>query len=198
MSRRLGVFGGTFDPIHDGHLAAAVNVRYALALDVVLLVVANEPWQKIGSRQITPARDRLALVEAAVRETPGLEACSLEIERGGPSYTADTLAELRATEPGAELFLILGTDAARGLQTWERVEEVVGRVRLVVLRRSGAGPPPERAGLLASSIVVEVPALRISSTELRARCAAGAPIDFLTPQAVQNEIAARCLYTGEP
>lgn len=114
MSERVGVFGGTFDPIHIGHLVAAVNVRHALALDRVLLVVANEPWQKAGTRAITVAADRLAMVEAAVAGVAGREASALEIERGGPSYTADTVAEIEARNPGAELFVIVGTDVADG------------------------------------------------------------------------------------
>ena len=109
---RLGVFGGTFDPPHVGHLVTAVNVRHALALDRVLLVVANVPWQKVGERTVSPAEDRLAMVEAAARGVAGLEVSRLEIDRGGPSYTADTLGELRRAHPRAELFLIVGSDAA--------------------------------------------------------------------------------------
>ena len=96
---RLGILGGTFDPVHVGHLVAAVNARYELDLDRVLLVVANEPWQKVGSRPVTPAADRLALVQAAVEGVEGLEASAIEIERGGLSYTADTVAELQHRWP---------------------------------------------------------------------------------------------------
>src|SRR3954454_20918200 len=108
---RIGVFGGTFDPVHIGHLVAAVNVRHALALDRVLLVVANVPWQKAGSRVVTPAEDRFAMVKAAVGDVPGIEASRLEIDRGGPSLTADTLAAVSSLEPDADLFCILGADA---------------------------------------------------------------------------------------
>src|SRR5207344_1439144 len=99
---RIGVFGGTFDPPHVGHLVTAVNVRYALGLDRVLLVVANVPWQKEGQRDISDGEDRLALVEAAVGPVAGLEASRIELDRDGPSYTADTLAELAARHPGAD------------------------------------------------------------------------------------------------
>ena len=92
--RRIGIFGGTFDPVHVGHLVAAVNARHCLSLDKVLLVVANRPWQKVADRPVAPARDRLATVEAAVAGVEGLEASAIEIERGGDSYTADTVAEL--------------------------------------------------------------------------------------------------------
>ena len=108
MPERIGVFGGTFDPPHVGHLVTAVNVRHALSLDRVLLVVANVPWQKEGQRDISDGEDRLALVEAAVGPVQGLEACRIELDRGGPSYTADTLAALSARHtclrPGAVCF----------------------------------------------------------------------------------------------
>src|SRR5690606_22240073 len=121
---RLGIFGGTFDPPHIGHLVSAVNVRHALALDRVLLVVNNEPWQKVGERAISPADDRMAMVEAAVADVAGLEPSRLELDAGGLSYTADTLRTLLAEDPTRELFVILGADAAAGILSWERVEEV--------------------------------------------------------------------------
>ena len=135
---RLGLFGGTFDPPHVGHLVTAVNVRYELGLDRVLLEVANRPWQKEGSRDISPAEDRFALVAAAVHSVDGLEASRIEIERGGKSFTADTLAELSRRHPGAELFTIVGSDAAAGLLTWERFDEVVALSQLVVVERPGS------------------------------------------------------------
>jgi len=110
-SERLGIFGGTFDPPHVGHLVTAVNVRHELRLDRVLLVVNDQPWQKLGTREITPSEDRFAMVEAAVEGVEGLEASRLEIDRGGMSYTADTLAELLAEDPSRHLFVILGSDA---------------------------------------------------------------------------------------
>ena len=162
-TRRL--FGGTFDPPHVGHLVTAVNVRHALDLDVVVLMVANVPWQKEASRSITPALDRLAMVEAAVADVPGLEAGRLEIDRRGPSYTADTLAALASEDSTVELFTIVGDDAAAGLNTWERHEEVVARSRLVVVDRPGE--PVQLAGDVPW-IHVEVPRLEVSSTDLRA------------------------------
>lgn len=193
--RRLGVFGGTFDPIHVGHLVAAVNARHELALDRVLLVVANVPWQKIGSRAITPAEDRYAMVAAATRDVEGLEASRIEIERGGMSYTADTLAQLAEAHPEAELHLIVGTDVAGELDTWERVEEVRRLSTLVVVNRPGARLPD----LAASGWrvrTVEIPNLDISSTDLRARAADGRPLDFLVPEAVIRCIRERGLYAG--
>lgn len=188
---RIGVLGGTFDPVHVGHLAAAVNVHHSLALDRTLLVVANVPWQKAGRRVVSPAADRLAMVEAAVEGIPGLEASPIEIDRGGPSYTADTLAELAAAEPGAELYLVVGADVVKELGTWERIEEVRDRCCLVVVKRPGSRPRLP-AGWRAEQ--VEVPSLDISSTDLRARVADGRPLDFLVPAEVVRLIRSRRLY----
>lgn len=192
LMRRIGVFGGTFDPPHVGHLVTAVNVRHALGLDVVLLVVANDPWQKSGERDVSPAADRLAMVTAAVGDVEGLEASDIELCRGGTSYTADTLAELRRAEPDAELFLVLGTDAAAGLPTWERVDEVRRDATVVVVTRPGAehGEPP--AGW--SWISVETPRLEVSSTDLRQRVVDGRPLDYLLTPPVIECIEARGLY----
>ena len=188
---RIGLFGGTFDPPHVGHLVTAVNVRHALDLDVVILMVANVPWQKDGSRPITPALDRLAMVAAAVADVPGLEAGALEIEAGGPSYTADTLAKIADKEPDAELFTIVGDDAAAGLTTWERHAEVVARSRMVVVDRPG------KAVQLPGDVPwihVEVPRLEVSSTDLRARFTDGRPLDYLVTDSVLHVIAERGLY----
>ena len=188
---RLGLFGGTFDPPHVGHLVTAVNVRHALRLDRVILMVANEPWQKQGSREITPAVQRLAMVEAAVRDVAGLEAGRLEIDHGGPSYTADTLRALGARHPEAELFTIVGDDAAAGITTWTRHDEVVARSSLVVVDRPGA--PVELPGGF-EWIRVEVPRLEVSSTDLRARFGDGRPLDYLLTQPVLDLVARDGLY----
>lgn len=183
---RLGVFGGTFDPPHVGHLVSAVNVRHELRLDRVLLVVNNEPWQKTGSRSISPAEDRLAMVTAAVAGVEGLEASRIEIDAGGPSFTADTLAALLADEPTRELFVILGADAAAGVLTWERSDEVRDLATVVAVERPGAppaAPPPGWRWLW-----VEVPAIEVSSTDLRARAVDGRPLDFLVTREVVDWI----------
>ena len=189
--RRVGLFGGTFDPPHVGHLVTAVNVSHALELDVVVLMVANVPWQKEGSRTITPAVDRLAMVEAAVRDVPGLVPGRQEIDHGGPSYTADTLAVLAEQYPGAEFFTIIGDDAAAGLRTWTRWEEVVERSQVVVVDRPGESVEVD-GGI--EWIRVEVPRLEVSSTDLRARFTDGRPLDYLVTQPVLDVIRARGLY----
>jgi nicotinate-nucleotide adenylyltransferase len=188
---RIGLFGGTFDPVHVGHLVTAVNVRHALQLDRVILMVANIPWQKEGQRRITPAEDRLAMVEAAVEGAPGLEAGRWEIDHGGSSYTADTLAALRSVEPGAEIFTIVGDDAASGITTWERFEDVLLLSRVVVVDRPGT---PVELSPAVEWLRVEVPRLEVSSTDLRARFADGRPLDYLIPDAVLDVIHERRLY----
>ncbi|MFZ1490272.1 MAG: nicotinate-nucleotide adenylyltransferase [Ilumatobacteraceae bacterium] len=193
MPRRIGLFGGTFDPPHVGHLVTAVNVRHALSLDVVVLMVANVPWQKESSRRITDAEDRFAMVAAAVEGVDGLLAGRLEIDHGGPSFTADTLAELRRCCPSAELYTIVGDDAAAGLPTWERFGEVVANSHIVVVDRPGA-PVQLPEGI--HWVRVEVPRLEVSSTDLRARFVDGRPLDYLVTAPVLDVIAERALYRG--
>jgi nicotinate-nucleotide adenylyltransferase len=194
-SERLGIFGGTFDPIHVGHLVAAVNARYSLGLDRLLLMVANVPWQKAGSRQVTPAEDRYAVVEAAVDGLDGLEASRLELDRGGESYTADTVNEVSERYPRAELYLIIGADVAAELDTWERVDSIRSRARLVVVNRPGSPALPSLPGWRVTT--VEIPALDVSSTDLRLRAADGRPLDFLIPEGAVRRIRHRGLY-AEP
>ena len=193
---RIGIFGGTFDPPHVGHLVAAVNARHEARLDRLLLVVANEPWQKSGLRDLTPASDRLAMVQAAVDGVAGLEASDLEICRGGPSYTADTLETLRAQDPSRDLFLVLGSDAAAGLPTWEGVDRIRKLARIVLVERPGSegGRPPEGFDYE----VVSVPLLDISSTDVRARCVDGRPLDYLLTRGVVDCIRRRRLYGVRP
>lgn len=189
--RRIGVFGGTFDPPHVGHLVTAVNVGHLLELDLVLLVVAGSPWQKEGTRAITPAADRLAMVAAAVEGVARLEVSSIEVDRPGPSYTVDTLDALAAVYPGAEFYTVMGADAAALLPTWERYNEVLRRTRVVVVDRPGA---PSDLPPLTDWIHVQVPHLDVSSTDLRARVVDGRPLDFLVPDAVRRVIVERGLY----
>ena len=189
----VGLFGGTFDPPHVGHLVVAADVRWALGLDEVLLVVANEPWQK-AHLPVSPAADRLAMVEAAVAGVEGVVASGLEVERGGPSYTVDTLADLARLRPGVPLHVVLGSDAAAGLDTWERADEVRGRASIVVVSRPGAEASVVPPGWTARH--VEVPQLDVSSTDLRARVTAGRPLDGLVPGPVVALIRERGLYAA--
>ena len=188
---RIGLFGGTFDPPHVGHLVTAVNVRHALKLDLVVLMVANVPWQKVDDRRITIAEHRFAMVAAAVADVPGLEAGRDEIDHGGPSYTADTLATLAQHNPGATLFTIVGDDAAAGFETWERFAEVAERSTLVVVDRPG---DPVTLSERFEWERVEVPRLDVSSTDLRRRFRDGRPADFLITGPVLKVIESHGLY----
>ena len=166
-------------------------MRHALALDVVVLMVANVPWQKAGTRPITDVEARFAMVRAAVADVEGLEAGRLEIDHGGPSYTADTLAALADLHPGAALFTIVGDDAAAKFETWERYQEVAARSTLVVVDRPGEPVELPHAYDWAR---VEVPRLDVSSTDLRDRCRDGRPLDYLVTEPVLDVIEALGLY----
>jgi len=190
-TERLGVLGGTFDPVHIGHVVAAVEARSALHLDRVLLVVAGDPWQK-HDRVVGSARDRLALVEAAVDDIDGVEASAIEVDRDGPSVTADTLEALHTDR--RELFLILGADAVANMPTWQRLEDTTSLATIVVIERDGEHADPPGDGWRVEHL--PIPRLEVSSTDLRSRLAAGRPIDGLVPAAVVRAIRDRGLYTG--
>jgi nicotinate-nucleotide adenylyltransferase len=160
----------------------------------VWLVVANEPWQKVGRRQVSPVSDRLAMVQAAAEGIEGVEVSDLEIRRGGSSYTADTLATLQAEDASRELYVVVGADAAAGLPTWDRAEEVRVGATMVLVDRPGAPAGDLPAGWAFER--VEIPRLDVSSTDLRARVADGRPIDGLVPVAVSSVIRERGLYRG--
>ena len=192
---RVGVLGGTFDPIHVAHVVAAVTVRHALRLDRVLLVVAGDPWQKRGS-VVASAADRLAMTRAAVDGLTGIEVSALEVERTGPTYTIDTLRALTAAD--RELFLIVGSDVAAGLDSWHRAEEVRAAATLVVVSREHDGGAVEEApveGAPGTPLQVRIPRLDVSSSEVRRRVADGEPIDGLVPEAVVRVLRERHLYT---
>ncbi len=197
MGERIGIFGGTFDPIHVGHLVAAVNARHALALDRVILVVANVPWQKADIRVVTSAEQRFELVRAAVGDVPGLEAGRQEIDRGGESYTAETLAGLAVEHPDADLFLVVGWDVAGELETWEHLDELKRLATLVIVNRPGAGRPRGLDGDGWRVEEVAVPNIEMSSTDLRARAVDGRPLDYLVPEAAVTFIRTHGLYAGD-
>ena len=190
--RRIGVFGGTFDPPHLGHVAIALEVRHLLALDEVVFVVAGDPWQKSGDRVITPADVRVAMTEAATAGAPGVRVSTIEVERHGPSYSVDTLEALRHAGPDDEFFLIVGSDAAAGLDTWHRADDLAELATIVVVDRGGreGGRPPHGWPFA----LVDVPALEVSSSDLRRRVATGAPIRGMVAGRVADLIAEHGLY----
>lgn len=181
---RIGVFGGSFDPVHHGHLIAAASLADALQLDEVRLVVARQQPLKHGGHGATPA-DRAAMVELAVCGDPRLRADRSEVDREGPSYTVDTLRALREERPGDELVLLLGTDAAAQLPRWHEAEQLRRLARIEVFARDGDA---------ATGRAVWVPRLDISSTAIRALVRAGRPIRYWVPEKVAEYIAALRLY----
>jgi nicotinate-nucleotide adenylyltransferase len=188
---RVGVLGGTFDPVHVGHVVAAADTRAALSMDLVLMVVAGDPWQKRGE-VVASAADRLALVAAAVEDVDGVEPSDIEVRRGEPSVTYDTLVDLAA--PARELFLVLGSDAVRNMPTWRKLEETRDLATLVIVERAGdAHAEAPTPGWRVERVTI--PRLDISSSDVRARLAAGRPIDGLVPAAAVRAIRARGLYT---
>ncbi len=191
----IGLLGGTFDPPHIGHLVVAAQVKSALNLDEVWLVVANDPWQKEGTRAITAASRRIELVQAALSSQPtdnAIVVSDIEIRLGGPSYTINTLEAAQQEVPEASFTIVIGTDVLAELDTWHRSSELQASARFAVVRRAGYKindvPGPNFQ-------VVEIPALDISSTELRKMVRDGRPIDFLTPAAVIQHIEAQGLYS---
>ncbi|MEZ3181954.1 nicotinate-nucleotide adenylyltransferase [Streptomyces pimonensis] len=193
--RRLGVMGGTFDPIHHGHLVAASEVAAQFRLDEVVFVPTGQPWQK-SHRAVSAAEDRYLMTVIATAENPQFSVSRIDIDRGGPTYTTDTLRDLRALNPDSDLFFITGADALAQILTWRDSEELFSLAHFIGVTRPGhhltdAGLPEGGVSL------VEVPALAISSTDCRARVAKGAPVWYLVPDGVVRYIDKRELYRGE-
>ncbi len=194
---RIGILGGTFDPIHLGHLAAARAAADCAGLDRVLVIPSARPPHRRNA--LASPELRLEMSRLAVDGDPRLEVCDVEVRRGGVSYTADTLAELKRRYPADELFLILGWDAARLFSTWKRPDGVRRLASFVVVSRPGTDPPTEAdlraAGLDPERVVVCVrPTPDISGSELRHAIAAGEPVADRLPEAVERFIAERRLY----
>ena len=192
--RRLGVFGGTFDPPHVGHLALAEWAREALALDRVLFVPAGAPPHKRGHR--TPAAARVAMTRAAVRGNAAFRVSTLEARRPGPSYTIDTLRALAARHRGAELWLIVGADMYASMGTWREARAIARLARIAVASRPGAARPARAAWARAGQAITWLanPAFEVSSSAVRSRTRSGHSVRYLVPDAVARYIAAHRLY----
>lgn len=194
---RIGVFGGTFDPIHRGHVAAARVAMRCAHLDRVVFVPSAQPPHRGAAR--APAADRLAMARAALEGEAGLTISDVEIRRGGPSFTVDTLHELKRTYPGDELYLILGWDAARLFSTWRKPGEILQLASIVVVGRPGTTAPGaadlKAAGLDPAAVIVCTdPTPDVSGSELRRAIERGLPVgDRITP-AVERYVAEHLLY----
>ena len=191
--QRIGVMGGTFDPVHHGHLVAASEVAQVFTLDEVVFVPTCQPWQK-DDRHVSPSEDRYLMTVIATASNPRFSVSRIDIDRGGPTYTIDTLRDLRAERGDeAELFFITGADALAQIMSWQDVNELFKLAHFVGVTRpghrlTGDGLPEDNVSL------VEVPALAISSTDCRQRVARGEPIWYLVPDGIVQYIAKRRLY----
>ena len=195
---RLGILGGTFDPPHIAHLVMADQARSQLNLSRVLVVLAGQPPHKLG-RPVTPIEHRLAMTQLAIADDPSLALSRVEVDRPGPHYTVDTLAELRAAHPEDDLYLLIGSDSLRDLMAWRDPARIVAQARLAVMRRPDAEPDMcalEVAipGIGAQVEWVDAPWLDVSSHDIQRRVRAGLSIRHLVPAAVERYIVEHGLY----
>ena len=197
---RIGVFGGTFDPIHFGHLTVARSVQSTLDLAKVVFVPAGQPWLK-AEMLVSPATDRVEMVRLAIRRQKAFELCTIEADKPGPSYTVDTVETLqKQSGPEAELFFLLGSDALVDLPKWKEPQRLVQLCRLAAFARPGWKLPDLRAlektvpGVADRAVFVEVPQVDISATEIRRRRGEGRPIRRMVPRAVEEYILRHRLY----
>ena len=189
---RLGVLGGTFDPLHLGHLIVAHDVAEELGLDRVLLVLAARPPHKITA--LSPAELRLEMLEAALAHDPVLVASDIEVRRAGPSYTIDTLREIRALYPEAELVLVIGADQWQQFETWKDPRGIARMATIAVMTREGDDPAVVDPGVAVPSRVVPVTRIDVSATEVRERARQGKSIRHMVPEAVFRIIERKALY----
>jgi len=192
--RRLGVMGGTFDPIHHGHLVAASEVTDRFGLDEVVFVPTGVPWQK-GDRSVSAVEDRYLMTVIATASNPRFTVSRVDIDRHGPTYTVDTLTDLAAEFPDHELFFITGADALAQILSWRRVGELFALAHLVGVTRPGFQLDDEHLPDGAVSLV-DVPAMAISSSDCRRRVREGMPVWYLVPDGVVQYISKRNLYRG--
>ena len=197
MGRRVGVMGGTFDPVHHGHLSAANEVAAEFDLDQVVFVPTGQPWQK-SARTVSPAEDRYLMTVVATASNPLFSVSRTDIDRPGPTYTYDTLRELRSVYgDDSELFFITGADALAQILGWRQADQLFELAHFVGVSRPGYEPVDVSAFPPGAVTLVEVPALAISSSDCRARVAAGSPVWYLVPDGVVQYISKRGLY-GSP
>jgi nicotinate-nucleotide adenylyltransferase len=190
---KIGVLGGTFDPIHVAHLLLAEQAREQLQLDRVLFIPAGDPWRK-ASRRVVPALHRLAMTRLAVADEPSFEVDDCEVTREGPTYTVDTLRELHERHPDDQIYLLLGEDALADLPFWHEPESIADHVTVVVAPRGGV-VLPELPFDPESVIRIKMPFLDVSSTDLRARARRGKSLRYLVPDAVAEYIREHKVYS---
>ncbi|PRY57971.1 MULTISPECIES: nicotinate-nucleotide adenylyltransferase [Glycomyces] len=194
--RRIGVFGGTFDPPHLGHLVAASEAAFECGLDEVVFVPAGDPWQKAHIK-VTDAAARLEMTRLAVDSDPMFRVSTCDIDREGATYAVDTVADVRAEYEGdVDLFFIIGADSLENLHTWHRVEDLVRSVKFIALNRPGHSRREVDTSFGIQVEFIDMPAVDLSSTECRQRVRDGQPVRYLVPDAVAAFIEERGLYRG--
>ena len=190
---RIGVMGGTFDPIHHGHLVAASEVAESFGLDEVIFVPTGEPWQK---HDVTPSEHRYLMTVIATASNPRFTVSRVDIDRRGATYTIDTLRDLKAQRPGADLFFITGADAVAQILSWRDHDELWDLAHFVAVSRPGHVLSTD--GLPSDDVSqLEIPALAISSTDCRERVRKGHPVWYLVPDGVVQYIAKHHLYRSK-
>ena len=185
---RVGILGGTFDPIHIGHLIAASSVYEALNLDSVVFIPAGDPWQK-RDRDLSPGHQRLEMVKLATENDDRFQVSDVEIVRSGPTYAVDTVREWKRLNPSDELFWIVGSDALSGIPNWHECEAFVSEVTIVAVNRVG-----QNDSVPFDFVSVDMPEVRISATELRDRFTNGLDTQYLVPKNVSQYISDQGLY----
>lgn len=190
----MGLFGGSFDPVHNGHLALARVAVAHLQLDELRWVPAGQPWQK--QRELAPADHRTAMIALTIEGDPRQRLDLCEVQRSGPSYTLDTVRALQSGEPAAEWFLLIGQDQYARFHTWHQRQELLERLTLAVAARGGQHPEPGAPLAVVSHRVVGVPMPRldVSSSDIRARLSLGQDISGMVPATVARYIDQHCLY----
>ena len=192
MTQRVGIMGGTFDPIHHGHLVAASEVASLYHLDEVIFVPTGEPWQKL-ERRVSPAEHRYLMTVIATASNPRFWVSRVDIDRAGPTYTIDTIRDISAQRPGSELFFITGADALSQILSWRDAAEALTLARFVGVTRPGYDLTDEHLPV-DSVVLLDVPAMAISSSDCRDRVRAGRPVWYLVPDGVVQYISKHRLY----
>ncbi|MDH2415449.1 nicotinate-nucleotide adenylyltransferase [Nocardioides sp. CER19] len=197
--RRVGVMGGTFDPIHHGHLVAASEVQGVFDLDEVVFVPTGAPWQK-ASREVSPAEHRYLMTVIATAANPRFTVSRVDIDRGGPTYTIDTLRDIKDSRPDDELFFITGADALTEIFTWRNADQLFELAQFIGCTRPGYTMDTDLFDRIPADrvTVLEIPALAISSTDCRERHSRGEPIWYLVPDGVVQYIGKHALYPNRP
>lgn len=197
-SRRIGIMGGTFDPIHNGHLVAASEVADVFDLDEVVFVPTGQPWQK-ADRHVSDAEDRYLMTVIATASNPRFHVSRVDIDRGGPTYTVDTLKDMAEIFPGDELFFITGADALASIMSWHDWEKMFDLAEFVGVTRPGYELTEDMLPEVhrERTHLIKIPAMAISSTDCRERAAQGRPVWYLVPDGVVQYIAKNEMYASE-